>query len=227
MVRIEVGPTREGIRALMIDGYAPEPEEFEALPWREIRREKGLHSWDWMQRIRTHQLRIKRKYSESAHMTAYRNAVQGLRRGFCPLEMEKCGEHNLPEPISLYVGLTTGHTRQSIETSTPLSHVFPSLREVQLPVLQREYEHDQRKGQLHYIQNIIIYPDSEKIRCERAKECSENWVEALHFAEKTNDEYADLKAFTDAWSVLLSDIARIIPRCPFFWPLYRRLGVQY
>jgi len=227
MVRVKSVVTKEGITAVMIDGYAPEPQEFEALPWTKMWKEESLSYREWLNEIRVHQRRIKKHYSESTYLTAYRNAITALMHGFCHSETEERPMFDLPGSFCLYRGLTTGHTSGSIESSSPSDLISPSVRKTQVPILQREYRHDEQRGRHHYIQNIVMYASNPNLGCSETQRCSDNWIRALRFQEKDPSDYVDVDGFIHSWSELLLDMTHLHPKCSFYWPLYDSLGINY
>jgi hypothetical protein len=227
MVRIRSDVTKEGIAALMIDGYAPEPQEFEALPWAKMWKDESIDYREWLNEIRVHQRRIKEHYSESTYLTAYRNAITALMCGFCYSKTEERPMSNLPGSFCLYRGFTTGHTSGSIESSSPSHFISPSVRKAQLQILQNEYRHDERQERHHYVQNVIMYVNNPNLWCSETARCSDNWIRTLHFQEKAPSDYVDVDGFIQSWSELLMDITHLHPKCSFYYPLYERLGINY
>lgn len=216
MVRIKNAVTKEGIGAVMIDGYAPQPEEFEELPWAEMWREEGLDYSEWLNRIRPHQRNIRNHYSESAFLTAYRNAIRAMMRGFCPSKKDRgitprFLQPSYPEPICYYQGFTIDRTSGSIERPDPRGVISKSVWKTQLPILQREYRNDEQNRRVHYIQNVIMYPHCSTSKCQGIDECCVKWMKTLHFHEKPDDQYLDLKDFAGAWSNLLADMTQAKP----------------
>ena len=205
MVRVR-SVSKDGVGAIMIDGHAPEADEFESLPWGEIRRSTGLNFSEWLDRSRQHQRKIKKHYNENTYLTSYQNAIKGLRRAHCPLK-QRLGTYipRFPEPLSVHFGFTTGHTLGSIENKKPRL-MSPQVREAHLPVLQREYRRDEEEGKLHYLQNVILYPCTGEKICSEVEECCQGWIDTLHFNEKTEDTYLDLNGFTQAWSQILQNM---------------------
>jgi len=226
MVRIKSDVSREGIAALMIDGYAPEFEDFEALPWRAMVKDGRLHYRDWLEKIRRYQHEIKRHHKESTYLTAYRNAIGVLTRTHLSARTRTCGPNSHSESVCLYHGFTIGRTRGSIKSSSSCL-VSPSVRKNHLPLLEIEYKHDEKKGRLHYIQNVFVYPYTPDTPSIEIEEWCDDWVSALQFQEKSWDDYVDLSRFTSAWSPMLIDITSLHGDCPFYWRLYDFLGLDY
>ena len=210
----------------MLDGYAPPPEEFENLPWARIRASKGLPLQEWVDYISKHQRENRKRYRETSHLTAYRNAVRLLLTS-TPAEGDGPEETQRPSrPFCLYHGFTTGHTHGSMEASLDYSCLISrGVRKALLPVLQREKRHDEQEDRLHYIQHVVIYPGrDERVRSYLWESCSE-WADILHFEEKSENAYVDLNAFAQAWSAILSDMSSVHERCSFYRRLYERLGI--
>lgn len=229
MGRIKSRVSKEGIAAIMIDGYAPESDEFEALPWRQIRKEKGVDFQEWLSRVRCYQRRIKKCYKESTYLTAYRNAIKALRWAQCPLKKKSWGYSAHPnfEPITAYAGFTTGHTHGSIESLYGGIPISPKVRKAQLPVLQNEFRNDEQNKRHHYIQNVIVYSSTPKLQCSKLEECCDTWIEILNFKEKPKDAYVNYERFSRAWACILEDMTGFHPEYPFFWHLYDHLGLDY
>lgn len=226
MVRIKSDVSSESIAALMIDGYAPEFEDFEALPWRAMVKDGRLHYRDWLEKIRRYQREIKRHHKESTYLTAYRNAIGALTQTFLPIQGGTCSSNNHGASACLYHGFTIGHTRGSIKSSSSRL-ISPSVRKDHLPLLEIEYKHDENRGRLHYIQNVFVYPHIPGTRFIDIEECCNDWIGALQFQEKSRDDYVDLSSFTSTWSAMLVDITSLHRDCPFYWRLYDHLGLDY
>jgi hypothetical protein len=219
--------SEEGIAAVMVDGYALDCEEFEALRWQGMIKQGRLQYRDWLEHIRRYQREIKSRYNESTYLTAYRNAIAALMRTSLLANTKTYNANDPPESIGLYHGFTSGHTRGSIESSSPSCLITPSVRNGKLPVLQTEYRHDESKGRLHYIQNVFVYPHSSNTRFSNIGELCDNWIDALQFQEKLDEEYVSLRGFASAWSAILADMTCIHDDCPFYWRLYDHMGLDY
>lgn len=206
MVRIKSDTTKEGFAAIMIDGYAPEPEEFEDLPWGKITKDKRIKFKNWLDRIRSHQKAIKKDYKETTYLTAYRNAIQEMMRGFCHAKKEVWSfPDKFVYPLCYYRGFSTGHTSGSIEVPRNDEMFDQTLLKTYLPVLQQEYRHDEQEGKLHYLQNVILHSD---VCDKQIEECCEDWIRTFHFYEKPSNAYVDLDRFKDAWHELLHGMAQ-------------------
>ena len=192
------------VGAVMIDGFAPDLDEFANLPWQKIRVRTRMRFHWWLDRVRAGVKRAQRDYKETTYLTAYRNAVRLAMDGLCecrPPELRPKGKRPLTPCV--YIGYATGDAYVSIEN--PERRTPKSARDEMLPVLQREFRHDEEEGREHYLQHVVLYPTLPEFTCERAEECCAAQLERLHFREKPENEYLDYGAFSEAWSAILDE----------------------
>jgi hypothetical protein len=202
MVRIRKQPSLQGIGAVFVDGFAPNFEEFDSLPWTAMLRDGTLEYRDWYNSVRNDRYRCARKYSESTYLTAFRNAVRIITdkdRQACRL------------PTCAYIGRLTGrHRPHSIESGTEGLWETDILKKF-LPELQREYRHDEELGRRHYLQHILVYADPTNAAGSQIERWCDRWTQLLHFQEKSMQDYVRPDRLYLAWSELLYDLTQSAP----------------
>jgi len=224
MVRIKSGTSKEGIGAFLVDGYAPQPQQFEALqPWHSMKKTGVIPYKYWIERVRIHQRKIKKRYKETTYLTAYRNTILAIARSEALARIGRDDLDIFSSPL-LYHGFTTGKTQGSIMSSSSCIISSP-VRKDQLPLLEKEYQHDENLGRKHYIQNVFVYPTNVKGASFDIEDCCKKWIDLLEFREKNADDYIDLDGFQRAWHSILSDMTGRRKDCSFYWHLYDYLDL--
>ncbi len=225
MTRYESGPNRHGIAAVMIDGYAPPPAAFDALPWPDIRKMARMDQRHWRNRVKGHLPRLRQRFVESEYLTAYRNTVEGYVSGLQRSEVDDVAEKLPSAQSALYVGFATGYSQCSLESQSGSGLIRPETYKEHFQRLHAEYKHDRQEQRAHYIQNVILYSATDMSVQEILRFCDQ-WVDDLSFREKHRREYVRQDAFAETWSAILMDMCDLHEGCSFYRPLYAQLGLS-
>jgi len=190
------------VRAALLDGFAPDYEVFANLDlWNQRitpRRDGLLPAHVYWGSIHRY-IRSDDPSSESQLLSAFGNAVKGLRHGWCPyIDAHREPWYYGDPSRCTHWYYTSGTNRRSLEA--------PSWQRAfrRDPItLTPEYRRDRDAARSRYISNVFVYRTSEPHPCDAFRECCDNWVATLHFDIKQPELYLDLPEFTHAWSSIL------------------------
>ena len=190
------------VTAVLIDGFAPPLEVFAALDlWdRRItqRRDGVIPAKVYWDRIHKY-VRPSGIPHEGQLLAAFGAAAMGIRHGWCPyIDPHEPPYYSGDPRRCFYQYYTAGPNRRSLETDS-WQRTFRG----KPARLTREYDDDREKGRSAYISNVLVYRSAEPDACGYARDCCQNWIDALHFDIKDGDGYLDVADFRTNWSPIL------------------------
>ena len=203
----------------VIDGYAPDSQNFRNIDWKGLEEKKLLASRRFTPNKRTYRQYTGRKSdipTENKLLKNFSNTVLELREYFCPFEQEKSGfrrqvseRHRVGNKHSKYLYMAGSADCYNYFNRIILNRMcskHPYGRKPILPILsclEHEIKADISKGLERYVMNLILFPNAPTEKCAKLEECCQHWIDILDFKIKEKNQYTNFNSFQQAVEALI------------------------